>query len=176
MEKRLGYIKEQLMSCVESQMMNLEEVDAKELGEVIDMIKDIEEALYYCTVTKAMEEYPSKNYNRDMDREMGKMYYENPNWNKNTTPYKKSNGDFHNQSTEMEYGVMRDSREGRSPATRKMYMEHKEIHADKAIQMKELENYMQELTQDIVEMIEGASPEEKQYLNKRITALANKIV
>ena len=34
--------------------------------------------------------------------------------------------------------------------------------------MKELENYMQELTQDIVEMIEGASPEEKQYLNKRM--------
>ena len=33
-----------------------------------------------------------------------------------------------------------------------------------------------ELTQDMVEMIEGASPEEKQYLNKKITALASKIV
>jgi hypothetical protein len=55
-------------------------------------------------------------------------------------------------------------------------MEHKETKADKTIQMRELENYMQELTQDIVEMIEGASPEEKQYLNKRITSLASKIV
>ena len=34
---------------------------------------------------------------------------------------------------------------------------------------------MQELTQDMVEMIEDASPEEKQYLEKRITALGNKI-
>ena len=32
--------------------------------------------------------------------------------------------------------------------------------------MRELEKYMQELTQDIVEMIGDASPEEKQYLEK----------
>jgi hypothetical protein len=34
---------------------------------------------------------------------------------------------------------------------------------------------MQELTQDMVEMIENASPEEKQYLEKKMTALASKI-
>jgi hypothetical protein len=54
-------------------------------------------------------------------------------------------------------------------------MESKELHQDKATQMRELEKYMQELTQDIIEMIEGASPEEKQYLNKRVSALANKL-
>jgi hypothetical protein len=32
----------------------LSEVDTKELGEAIDMIKDLEEAIYYCTVTEAM--------------------------------------------------------------------------------------------------------------------------
>ena len=48
-------------------------------------------------------------------------------------------------------------------------------HADKTVQMRELENYMQELSQDIVEMIEGASPEEKQYMSKKIAALATKI-
>ena len=48
-------------------------------------------------------------------------------------------------------------------------------HSDKTVQMKELENYMQELTQDIVEMVEGSSQEEKQYLSKRVAALANKI-
>jgi hypothetical protein len=41
--------------------------------------------------------------------------------------------------------------------------------------MKELENYMQELTTDMVEMVEGSTQEEKQYLSKRIAALANKI-
>jgi len=37
-------------------MGNLHQVDTHELGEVIDMIKDLEEALYYCSITKAMEE------------------------------------------------------------------------------------------------------------------------
>ena len=54
-------------------------------------------------------------------------------------------------------------------------MEHKEKHSDKQVQMKELENYMQELTQDVVEMVEGASQEERQYLSKRVAALANKL-
>ena len=44
------------MGCIESQMTNLDEVDTKELGEAIDMIKDLEEAMYYCTITKAMEQ------------------------------------------------------------------------------------------------------------------------
>jgi uncharacterized protein YPO0396 len=68
-----------------------------------------------------------------------------------------------------------DVREGRSPRSRKMYMETKEQHHDKAAQMKELENYMQELTTDIVEMVEGSTQEEKQYLSKRVAALANKL-
>ena len=65
--------------------------------------------------------------------------------------------------------------EGRSYRSRKNYIESKEMHKDRTTQMRELEKYAQELTQDIVEMIEGASPEEKQYLSKKITALANKI-
>ena len=56
-----------------------------------------------------------------------------------------------------------------------MYMESKESHQDKATQMRELEKYMQELTQDVIEMVEGASQEEKQYLSKRVSALANKL-
>jgi hypothetical protein len=70
---------------------------------------------------------------------------------------------------------MDDPREGKSYRSRRMYMEAKEIHSDKAAQMKELERYAQELTSDIVEMVEDASPEEKQYLSKKITALATKI-
>ena len=79
------------------------------------------------------------------------------------------------QYSEREYELMRDRREGKSPMSRRTYMEAKESHSDKAHQMKELENYMQELTQDVVEMVEGASAEEKQYLSKRVAALANKL-
>jgi hypothetical protein len=161
--ERLKHIKESLIACAESQLNHLEDVDAEELGEVIDMIKDIEEAVYYCTITKAMEEYdenPKGYYYPPMNED--KMYY---------GEYKKSKGEWkndkpwdsnhHEDMRDMEYPIMRDRREGRSPVSRKMYMEHRETHSDKALQMKELETYMQELTQDIVEMIEGASPEEK---------------
>jgi hypothetical protein len=43
------------------------------------------------------------------------------------------------------------------------------------VKLRDLEKYMQELTTDIVEMIQGASPEEKQLLEKRVAALATKI-
>jgi hypothetical protein len=56
---------------------------------------------------------------------------------------------------------MYDYREGRSPKNRRMYMEAKETHQDKVTQMRELEKYMQELSQDITEMIADSSPEEK---------------
>ena len=69
----------------------------------------------------------------------------------------------------------RDEREGRSYNSRRMYMEAKEMNKDKATQLRELEKYMQELSQDVTEMIADASPEEKQYLEKKMTALASKI-
>ena len=65
--------------------------------------------------------------------------------------------------------------EGHSHKNRKMYMEAKEMHKDKAVQLRELEKYMQELSSDIVDMIQDASIEEKQYLEKKISALAAKI-
>ena len=54
--ERLKRVKETLMSCIESQMGHLDTVDTEELGDVVDMVKDLEEAIYYCTITKAMEE------------------------------------------------------------------------------------------------------------------------
>lgn len=139
-------IKECLKACVENQMGNLESVDTHELGEVIDMLKDLSEICYYDSITKAMEKTENTRYYND-----------------------KRNWDY--QPVEM-----RDYREGRSPATRKMYMEHKELHKDKAVKMIELERYMHELTDDIMEMIDDATPEEKQMLHTKLTALSNKIV
>ena len=50
--ERLKHMKETLMGCVQGQLGNLSAVDTKELGEAIDMIKDLEEAIYYCTILK----------------------------------------------------------------------------------------------------------------------------
>ena len=54
-------------------------------------------------------------------------------------------------------------------------MKSKEIKHGKEKQMHELEKYMKELTDDILEMIEGASPEEKMILSQKLSALSGKI-
>ena len=179
---RMKCIKDTLLNEVQGQLGNLQAVDAKELGEVIDMIKDLEEAMYYCTIVEAMEgkdkEKSHQSYytdhpyymDRDMDKRYGKMYYTD------RTHHMPSEHDGMWSNAEKEMPIdFRDAREGRSPASRKMYMESKEMNHDKAKKMKELEKYMQELTLDIAEMIEDSSPEEKQLLHKKITALASKI-
>lgn len=45
---RLTEIQKCLISMVECQMANPDQVNTEELGEVIDMIKDISEIKYYC--------------------------------------------------------------------------------------------------------------------------------
>lgn len=195
--EQLKMIKEQITSQVAAQMNNLQDVHTKELGEAIDMIKDLAEAEYYCSVVKAMEEasenkekatnnyyytdqyYPSAYY-RDVDRNLGRMYYSGSNNSGNNSNSSSSNyyqeNMGRNNYTEQSYPMtFRDDREGRSPRMRKMYMESKDMHHDNTKTMQELENYMQELTHDMMEMIGKASPEEKSLLQKKINMLANKI-
>lgn len=69
--ERLKQMKETLMSSVQSQLGNLDNVDAKELGEAVDMIKDLSEAIYYCTITKEMEE--CKEEKKIMDKMENKL-------------------------------------------------------------------------------------------------------
>ena len=149
--ERLRAIKDTLICCVEEQMENLCKVDTEELGEVIDMIKDLEEAIYYCTVTEAMNTEGSGNL-----------------WEMKKSDHHQ---EWHDDSRIDSW----DSKSGKSHMSRKLYMEAKHNDSDKSVQLRELEKYAQELTQDIVEMIADATLEEKQYMEKKITALASKI-
>ena len=53
--KRLKCMKNTLIDIVQEQLSHSDCADTKELGQVIDMIKDLSESIYYCTVTEAME-------------------------------------------------------------------------------------------------------------------------
>lgn len=145
---KLLKMKDCLMAEAHSQMGNLMMVDAKELGEVIDMIKDIEEAIYYKTITDAM----IKNYGEP------EHYYHYPPKEEHSSKMMES-----------------DRREGRSPKCRRVYMESKEMHHDKTKQMHELEQYLKELSSDIAEMIEDATPEEKTLLKTKLSNLVTRI-
>lgn len=53
---KLKAIKCTLEKKVYSQLDHIDDVCVEELGEVIDMIKDLSKAIYYCTIVEAMEE------------------------------------------------------------------------------------------------------------------------
>lgn len=193
--EKLKSIQECLASAAEAQVYDLENVDAQELGEVIDIIKDIEETIYYCTVTKAMKEgsekedmmyytttpYRDDKHSTDWDR----MYYTENGGHSNSNTHAgrtMSNSSSTGKQGHVSYyherelpDTFQDEREGKSYRSRRMYMEAKESKQDKTAQMRELEKYAQELTQDIVDMIQDASAEERQFLSKKIALLANKI-
>lgn len=201
MMERLKKIKEQLISCIEKELCSPAEANTNELGEAIDMVKDIEEAIYYCTITEAMKgdsrKYGNKYYGgedcwpmlyycpdpgahmprdpydpyRDIDRHQGKMYYSGTEASK-MRPIHHNEDDMETTTSVVEKD---GTHMGRSHMSRKGYMEGKEMHYPKDRQMRELEKYMQELTADIVEMIGGTSAEEKQLMQKKIATLAEKV-
>lgn len=122
---------------------------------------------YHMTPEMYREHDPE--YYRDMDRDMGRMYYTETGMS----------GNMGNSSRTGNSG-MRDGREGRSGASRRSYIETKEMHPDnsqesKQMKMKELEKYMGELSGDITEMIAGASNEEKTMLKAKLQTLMQKI-
>lgn len=47
-------IKKALIEMLYSNINNLEELDTHEVGEIIDMIKDIAETMYYCAASENM--------------------------------------------------------------------------------------------------------------------------
>lgn len=205
----------------------VELIDAKEMKEVAEAIKELCEAEYYARISKAMEkaeeddekeneyflrmlkdEYGEEEgekryyrgqfrnsrtgrymrrgrrgyeeympdytmeYLRDMDRDaMGKMYYVGSGMEGGYTRSSGKGG--------MSYSG-NDGREGRSGNARRGYMETKEMHSgntaqDKQIKMQELEKYMHELTGDVMEMINDASPEERNLLKSKMQTLMTKI-
>lgn len=188
----LKTMKEQLINCVQGQLGDISKVNTHELGQAIDMIKDLAEAIYYCTITDSMEnsedlkkQSPTNiNYyttpisdmyydpQRRSEYKKGYMYYPSGAESGMTTT---SGNTMHYTEPYMKE-MTRDPREGRAYMRRRTYMEGKEKHNDANSQLRELEAYLQELSSDITEMVKDASPEERATLRQKMTTLANKIV
>ena len=203
--EKFKMMKESLMSQIYAQMGNLQNVDTKELGEAIDMIKDLEEAMYYCSIVKAMEEsqeekkYATQYYSPMMANNNGgnnRMYYDGGSGsngggnsggnsgnrsNYSSMYYEDERYPLHLQPHEASMYLPakmqqeRDAREGRSPINRRKYMESKSMHKDDMTQRKELEEYMNELSRDIIEMISDATPDQKVLLAQKLNTLASKV-
>jgi hypothetical protein len=127
--EKLKEIKCALVKEVEEQVKDLKHTNAKELGEVIDAIKDMEEAMYYCAIIKAMEK--SEEENRAYYTEKGHSAYPT-----GMMGGKRMYGDWDDRqyyTPYMEYApyMMRDKdwRESKLYNSRRMYMEGKKNHA-----------------------------------------------
>lgn len=193
---QLKQMKEKLINAIEAQINgNLEYANTEELGEAVDMVKDLSEAIYYCTITEAMEEksqydqgshYPTTHYYGDTGM-MKKYPNDNyPGYRDYPIMYEGGNGRGMNgrsryyNDTSTRYMMYNDgypmlpAGDDRSSMSRRRYMDAK-MHNDKAAQIKELEQYTQELASDLTDMVKDATPEEKQLLQQKIAMLAQKI-
>ena len=177
-----------LISFIQAQCSDLKRVDAKELGEVIDAVKDLEEACYYCAITEAMEKSAEEKESGGMmvNYYMEPMYYRSQ--PRDSMGRYMSNGSQSSDGTRnyvpyMEYApyMMRDNRwrdehfGDKSGMSRRMYMEGKQYHGDDQQSMKELEHYIKDLGDDLTDMIKESSQEEKQVLSTKLQQLATKI-
>lgn len=201
--ERLKAMKERAM-CLAEQGLNrgVEEIDANELGEIIDVVKDLAEAAYYCSITEAMEKtdeeekymqkyLPEMSYARNYNEMMypyydvpPKMYYRTPNYrprmnyssgNSGGNMSSGSNGGRMNYGSRMNYPDWHDINDGRSWETRRNYMDGKDKRINDEDSMKNLEEYAKDLTEDLMELVEEATPQEKHMLKQKLTMLASKI-
>lgn len=177
--ERLKMIKDNLISLISAESADLHKANCEELGAAIDMVKDISEAIYYCSIVKAMDESESESsYRKRSKYSYPPVMYEGGEMRMNRKMHYHDNEypRYYYEDTHPSYDwEIDDSHEGRSPKSRRTYMEAKELHKGKDKQMRELEKYLNELSADITEMISDASQEERDILSQKMTTLIDKI-
>ena len=145
------------------------------------MIKDLSEAEYYATITKAMNEADEADIMEKL-LEYGddRRYYDQ---------YRYANGRFAPKGRGKRRGYdeppyyhmyPRDSREGKAGISRRTYMETRENHhgnseEDKKERAKARKDYLRDMQMDITEMTSDAAPEEKQMWRNELQMMLQKI-
>lgn len=158
----------------------IENVDTCEMAEVVDMMKDLSEAMYYRTLTKAMDSSDTEEVLTMLDRFGDRRYYE-PRYH--IDPHDR---DIDREKYERMYytepktKVEVIEKESDYDKAKHYYTETKAVHSgtsteDKDKKMKALEKYMQELGLDISELVNGMTEEEKNMLRTKMSTLITKI-
>lgn len=121
-------------------------------------------------------DYADAERDRDLDRRsMNRLYFSEP------MSGRDMGGAYSGRrASDMAGSRTHDVREGKSWEKRRGYMETKESHKDntpesKQQRMKELDSYAKDLTEDVVDMISDASPEERALLKQKMQILVQKL-
>lgn len=197
--KRMHDMIEKLTECAKSQFdKGLESVDTCEMGKVIDMIKDLAEAMYYRTLTKTMDESEDEEtlkmfdrYGRDKrfydhyryedgrfapkGRGTYRRNYDEPMWHMTPEMYRDMDRE--------PYGRMyytEPTSESNYDRAKRNYTETKEIHSsttpeDKEQRMKALDKYIKTVTNEIIKIVsDNATAEEKSLIKNNMNNLMSK--
>lgn len=180
--ERICAMKERAMALAEQGLnQDVSCIDANELGEIIDVVKDLSEAAYYCSIVEAMEKSEKQE---EIDKAIAKHIPETQMYYPTRSPYYRMAPEMEQYYTRTpmargtrprRYMYDRDPREGMSGEYRRNYMDMKE-NGNTEMAYKHLEDYVHSLTDDVMEMVENMDAKEKQMLKQKITGLASKIV
>lgn len=202
--ERVCSIKDKAISLVETQLNgDLTQVDAKELGEVADIAKDMaeimklcSEAEYYCKVAEAMDdaspeeksyqlnkyipEYEGKFYTpMTMTRQRdsrGRYMYTEPMWHEDES-YKDRMyySSMNGGSSGNNSSMNYAARDYREGRSPMIRRTYMELKENGKDATKELEHFMDEMATDITEMVEKMTPQERATLKQRLVTLSTKI-
>lgn len=194
--ERLKSIKSTLVSLVETQLGDVEHTDAKELGEVVDMIKDLEEAMYYCAIVEAMEKskeegqedisvrsrmgytdhFPHGEYNWDT-MDWRPYFYYTQSGRGSANQYGGSNSG--STSARMGYSEngMSNNQGGSGSGGQTAYYGGPTYYytESKPMSMNEVSKYLSELSDSLPHMMEKASPEDKKMIAEKLQQINTKV-
>lgn len=194
--ERLKSIKSTLVSLVETQLGDVEHTDAKELGEVVDMIKDLEEAMYYCAIVEAMEKskeegqedisvrsrmgytdhFPHGEYNWDT-MDWRPYFYYTQSGRGSANQYGSSNSG--STSARMGYsedGISNNQGGSGSGGQTAYYGGPTYYYTEsKPMSMNEVSKYLSELSDSLPHMMEKASPEDKKMIAEKLQQINTKV-
>lgn len=206
--KRMHEMIEKLSEAAECEFgKGIENVDTCEMDKVVDMIKDLSEAMYYRTLTKAMQESDTEEIMEMFDKygDDGKRYYdmwryksgrfapkgrgtrrgyeEPPYYHMNPDMYKEHTPEYY-RDMDRESGRLYFSEpitmESRYDKAKRMYTETKAKHntgsvEDKQLTLKEGEKMLNVIIDELMEMVNDATPEMKNMIKTKGMAAMQKI-
>jgi hypothetical protein len=199
--ERMHNMIEKLTECAKHEFdKGIENIDTEEMSEVVDMIKDLSEAMYHRTITVAMED---SEYGVDYDWEgrkgyRGQMRDSKGRYTSRRRSYMPMMRDYDWDNMQMdrdmdrEHGKMyytepmtmrndnQTHSESRYDRARRGYEESKAMHKsgsveDKKKNMESLEHYMKELSEEMAELIESMDASEKTMVRSKLQTLAQKV-
>lgn len=203
--KPLGKICEKLMDAVTHELdRGIENVDTKELSEVIDMIKDVYEAkkelAEACFKKYVLEEMEKESEEGEEETDGERMYYRGQPRSESGRFMSRNDGRRSNRGRggrrnyepemmyddmdldymqygmggRMYYGGSGESEKSKYDKAKEGYQQAKQ--SKDGSHMKSLEEYAKEMTEDILDVVKDMDSAEKQLLKSKVQMLASKIV